>query len=67
MSADTPHQETQTAVKFSNLEIMNKPLINIAQYDKDIIILTADSSISGKIDQFAKPYPEDIIEVGIAE
>ncbi|UTO28665.1 hypothetical protein [Bartonella harrusi] len=45
-----PHQETQTAVKFSNLEIVNKTLINIARFDKDIVVLTADSRISGKID-----------------
>ncbi|EJF87459.1 hypothetical protein ME1_01061 [Bartonella vinsonii subsp. arupensis OK-94-513] len=67
MSVDIPHQKTQTAVKFSNLEIMNKTLIKIAQCDKDTVVLTADSLISGKIDQFAKLYPERIIEVGIAE
>ncbi|MET3559560.1 transketolase C-terminal domain/subunit [Bartonella japonica] len=64
---DNPHQQTQTAVKFSNLEIVNKTLIKIAQFDRDIVVLTADSRISGKIDQFAKRYPECIVEVGIAE
>nr|WP_245257363.1 transketolase C-terminal domain-containing protein [Bartonella vinsonii] len=64
---DIPHRETQTAVKFSNLEIVNKTLIKIAQCDKDIVVLTANSRISGKIDQFAKLYPERIVEVGIAE
>ncbi|WP_074381034.1 transketolase family protein [Bartonella doshiae] len=64
---DNPHQQIQTAVKFSNLEIVNKTLIKIAQFDKDIVVLTADSRISGKIDQFAKRYPECIVEVGIAE
>ncbi|EJF81430.1 1-deoxy-D-xylulose-5-phosphate synthase [Candidatus Bartonella washoeensis] len=46
---------------------MNKVLIRIAQFDKDIVVLTADSRISGKIDQFAKLYPGRIIEVGIFE
>ncbi|WP_409362148.1 transketolase family protein [Bartonella heixiaziensis] len=64
---DNPHQQTQTAVKFSNLEIVNKTLIKIAQFDKDIVVLTADLRISEKIDQFAKRYPECIVEVGIAE
>lgn len=67
MSVDNLHQKTQTTVKFSNLEILNKTLIKIAQFDKDIVVLTADSRLSGKIDQFAKLYPERIIEVGIAE
>ncbi|WP_256460914.1 hypothetical protein [Bartonella machadoae] len=67
MNVDISHQETQTAVKLSNLEIVNKTLINIARFDKDIIVLTADSRISGKIDQFAKLYPERMVEVGIAE
>lgn len=67
MNMDNYHQETQTTVKFSNLEILNKTLIKIAQFDKDIVVLTADSRISGKIDQFAKYYPKRIVEVGIAE
>ncbi|MBB5073428.1 transketolase C-terminal domain/subunit [Bartonella callosciuri] len=61
---DNLHHQTQTAVKFSNLEILNQTLIKVAQ---DIVVLTADSRLSGKIDQFAKLYPERIIEVGIAE
>ncbi|WP_244498302.1 hypothetical protein [Bartonella doshiae] len=35
--------------------------------DKDIVVLTADSRISGKIDHFAKCYPTCIVEVGIAD
>ncbi|WP_273719076.1 MULTISPECIES: hypothetical protein [Bartonella] len=54
-------------MKFSNLGILNKALIKIAQFDKNIVVLTTDSRISGKIDQFAKLYPERIVEVGIAE
>lgn len=67
MSVDHLHQKTQNAVKFSNLDILNQTLIKIAKFDKDIVVLTADSRLSGKIDQFAKLYPERIIEVGIAE
>ncbi|MBX4335020.1 transketolase family protein [Bartonella raoultii] len=67
MSVDHLHQKTQNAVKFLNLDILNKTLIRIAKFDKDIVVLTADSRLSGKIDQFAKLYPERIIEVGIAE
>lgn len=67
MSLDNPHKKTQTAVKFSNLEVLNKTLIKIAQFYKDIIVLTATSHLSGKIDQSAKLYSERIVKVEIAE
>ncbi|MET3589616.1 transketolase C-terminal domain/subunit [Bartonella silvatica] len=44
----TSHQETQNNVKFSNLEILSQTLIQIAQFDKNLVVLTADSRISGK-------------------
>ncbi|WP_375616892.1 hypothetical protein [Bartonella sp. AP58NXGY] len=44
----------QTSMKFFNLEDLNKILNKIAQFDKDITVFTADSRISGQIDQFAK-------------
>jgi transketolase len=51
----------------SNLEAVDRTLWKAGASDKEIVVLTADSRISGKINQFAKSYPDRMIEVGIAE
>ena len=51
----------------------NKPrnfaeiLLSLAKKDKDIIVVTSDSRGSGKLTNFGKELPDQIIEVGIAE
>ncbi|MDB5178513.1 MAG: tktA [Patescibacteria group bacterium] len=42
-------------------------LLEAAHKDKDIVALCADLTISTKMDDFAKSYPERFVEVGIAE
>ena len=57
------HKEIEKA----NLEIFAKTILNLAKKDKDIIVVTSDSRGSGKLVQFGKEIPEQIVEVGIAE
>ena len=42
-------------------------LLEAAELNKDIVVLTGDLTESTKVDNFAKKYPERFIEVGIAE
>ena len=54
-------------IEKANLEIFAKTLLDLARNDKDIIVVTSDSRGSGKLTNFGKELPEQIIEVGIAE
>ena len=51
----------------ANLEIFAETLLNLAQADRDILVVTGDSRGSGKLVAFGKTLPEQIVEVGIAE
>ena len=51
----------------ANLEVFAETLLDLAKKDKDIIVVTSDSRGSGKLTQFGKELPNQIIEVGIAE
>jgi transketolase len=51
----------------ANLEIFSEILQQLAQSDRDIIVVTSDSRGSGKLVPFGQKFPEQIVEVGIAE
>lgn len=51
----------------ANLEVYCDTLMELASNDKNIIAVTSDSRGSGKLTPFADKYPEQIVEVGIAE
>ncbi|WP_281336752.1 transketolase family protein [Flavobacterium eburneipallidum] len=51
----------------ANLEVFSSTLQELAENDQDILAVTSDSRGSGKLVPFAKKYPKQIIEVGIAE
>jgi transketolase len=51
----------------ANLEIFSETLLQLAQNDRDIIVVTSDSRGSGKLVPFGQKFPEQIVEVGIAE
>ncbi|WP_051350246.1 transketolase family protein [Dyadobacter alkalitolerans] len=51
----------------TNLEVFSGVLQLLAETDKDIIVVTSDSRGSGKLVPFGQKFPEQIIEVGIAE
>lgn len=50
-----------------NLEVFSSSLQDLAASDKNIIAVTSDSRGSGKLMPFAEKYPDQIVEVGIAE
>src|SRR5690349_9173825 len=50
-----------------NQEIFSEVLQALAATDRDIIAVTSDSRGSGKLVTFGKNFPEQIVEVGIAE
>lgn len=51
----------------ANLEVFSGTLQQLAKTDRDIIVVTSDSRGSGKLVPFGQQFPEQIIEVGIAE
>ena len=51
----------------ANLEVFSETLIELAKNDKDIVVVTSDSRGSGKLVPFGEKFPEQIVEVGIAE
>lgn len=51
----------------ANLEVFSEVLQNLAATDRDIMVVTSDSRGSGKLVPFGQKYPEQIVEVGIAE
>lgn len=51
----------------SNLEIFSETLQNLAETDSQITVVTSDSRGSGKLVPFGQRFPEQIVEIGIAE
>lgn len=50
-----------------NRQAMCEKLMELAQTDRDIIVLTSDSRGSAAMAPFFKQYPEQFVETGIAE
>ncbi|HEY6978906.1 MAG TPA: transketolase C-terminal domain-containing protein [Chitinophagaceae bacterium] len=59
--------EKSTGTSKANLEVFSSTLQELAAVDKNIIVVTSDSRGSGKLIQFGQKFPQQIIEVGIAE
>jgi transketolase len=59
--------ETLKIKNSANLEVFSEVLQNLAATDKDIMVVTSDSRGSGKLAPFGIKYPDQIVEVGIAE
>lgn len=51
----------------ANLEVFSAILQQLGAEDRDIIVVTSDSRGSGKLVPFGKKFPDQIVEVGIAE
>lgn len=51
----------------ANLEVYSETLQSLAENDRAIIAVTSDSRGSGKLIPFGKKFPDQIVEVGIAE
>ncbi|WP_407425678.1 transketolase family protein [Arcticibacter sp.] len=55
------------AAGLANLEAFSNTLQALAESDKDIIVVTSDSRGSGKLVPFGTRFPEQLVEIGIAE
>ena len=64
MGTDTTIEQGKSK---TNLDVFSNTLQELAQHDRDIIVVTSDSRGSGKLAPFGQKYPEQHIEVGIAE
>lgn len=51
----------------ANLEEFSATLTELAERNKDIIVVTSDSRGSGKLVAYGKKFPAQLVEVGIAE
>ena len=51
----------------ANLEVFSATLMELAENDRNILAVTSDSRGSGKLTPFGEKYPDQIVEVGIAE
>ncbi|HEX2630443.1 MAG TPA: transketolase C-terminal domain-containing protein [Chitinophagaceae bacterium] len=59
--------ETTAATGKANLDVFSATLQQLAEYDKNIIVVTSDSRGSGKLVPFGQKFPKQIVEIGIAE
>ncbi|MGV3075097.1 transketolase family protein [Clostridium baratii] len=53
--------------KIANRQVICDKLMELAKNDKDIMVLACDSRGSASMGNFAKEYPEQFVEIGIAE
>jgi transketolase len=51
----------------TNLDVFSNTLQELAEHDRDIVVVTSDSRGSGKLAPFGQKFPAQHIEVGIAE
>src|SRR6185312_9747039 len=50
-----------------NQDVFSATLQQLAEADRDVIVVTSDSRGSGKLVPFGNRFPQQIIEIGIAE
>ncbi len=51
----------------ANQDVFSETLLELAQDNRDILVVTSDSRGSGKLVKYGEVLPDQIIEVGIAE
>ncbi|MBU1046854.1 transketolase family protein [Patescibacteria group bacterium] len=51
----------------STREGFGEAILELAEENKDIVVLTADLNESTKVDKFAEKFPERFVQVGVAE
>ena len=54
-------------IEKANLEVFAATLLDLAKKDKDIVVVTSDSRGSGKLTNFGKELPDQIIEAAKAQ
>ena len=51
----------------TNLDVFAQTLIELAAQDRNLIVLTSDLRGSGRLAPFAEKFPDQLVEIGIAE
>jgi transketolase len=51
----------------TNLDVFSRLLMELAGQDRDILVVTSDSRGSGRLTGFGEKFPDQIVEIGIAE
>jgi transketolase len=51
----------------TNLDVFAKTLMELAEMDRDLLLVTSDSRGSGRVTPFGDKFPDQIVEIGIAE
>jgi transketolase len=59
--------ENNLSMGNTNLDVFAQTLMEQAEHDRDILVVTSDSRGSGRVTPFAEKFPEQIVEIGIAE
>lgn len=59
--------QNQLPVGYANLDVFSKTLLELAEQDHDILVVTSDSRGSGRVTSFGEKFPGQIVEIGIAE
>ena len=59
--------ERQLKIGNANIDTFSKTLIDLANMDKNILVVTSDSRGSARLTSFGKMFPNQIVEIGIAE
>ncbi len=60
-------EETDLRMGKANQEIFSETMEELAAVDRDVLVVTSDSRGSGKLVPFGQKFPDQIVEVGIAE
>lgn len=60
-------EQATTAAGKANLDVFSLTLQQLAEHDKNIVVVTSDSRGSGKLVPFGQKFPKQIVEIGIAE
>ena len=53
--------------KITNRQVICDTLLEAAEKDRDIVVVCSDSRGSASLAAFAEKYPEQFVEMGIAE
>ncbi len=59
--------ESNLSMGNTNLDVFAQTLMEIAEHDRDLLVVTSDSRGSGRVTPFAEKFPKQIVEMGIAE
>ena len=59
--------EKNLSIGKTNLDVFAQTLMELAEKDRDILVSTSDSRGSGRLIPFAEKFPQQIVEIGIAE